>query len=64
MNFGIDRSMQQFPSRATLPSPMTLTNRELIEEADQLARRISHNDVTLRDVRIVQELAVRLGNKS
>lgn len=44
-------------------SPMVLTTRELIEEADKLALRIAHSNLPARDVRVVQELAARLGSK-
>jgi hypothetical protein len=45
---------------AKQPTPMVLTNRELLSEADALAMRIAHSNLPMRDVSIVQALAARL----
>jgi 3'-phosphoadenosine 5'-phosphosulfate sulfotransferase (PAPS reductase)/FAD synthetase len=44
-------------------APIALTDEELQAEADQLATRISHSTLPLRDVRLVQELAARAARK-
>lgn len=45
---------------AAAPSPLVLTNAELLREADELALRIARSTLPVRDVRVVQALAARL----
>jgi hypothetical protein len=45
---------------ASQPTPMVLTNAELLREAEALTLRIARSPLPLRDVSIVQALVARL----
>lgn len=45
---------------ASQPTPMVLTNSELLREAEALALRIARSSLPMRDVSLVQALAARL----
>lgn len=53
-------ALPTYTFRPAAPSPMVLTNAELIREADALALRLAHSPLPLRDAELVMALAARL----